>query len=354
MVNSPLIRPYFLGGVALGGYLRFPWIVCFLGVCDVNYGASARDLSWIHHDIFRQCRLLFWEEYASTLSTNQDLMWFGTEMFLQNGWIIEDWITLQMFCRFFFTLFPTIMEFKWKKILLETSHSSSVWPHFPLSHDSLVGRAIQMNHPEIQQRFPWFPLLLRQTNTLVCIRVMWSFLINRFLGPEEGERQGGTRFNRIDSIFTMELCVEIIIYPGKTLMTWRCFFGGGEQMSSRDDIFNTWRTHDMNGKGNIIHNKRREVHLICLTEKFIQPGPQLFTVWFSIDPTCQYLIGHGISPPFPQEGPKHFARFLCTLPETNISPETIGWAPKGNESSSRPLIFKGEYVSFKECSSCCG
>ena len=25
MVNSPLIRPYFLGGVALGGYLRFPW-----------------------------------------------------------------------------------------------------------------------------------------------------------------------------------------------------------------------------------------------------------------------------------------------------------------------------------------
>ena len=25
MVNSPLIRPYFLGGVALGGYLRSPW-----------------------------------------------------------------------------------------------------------------------------------------------------------------------------------------------------------------------------------------------------------------------------------------------------------------------------------------
>ena len=24
MVNSPLIRPYLLGGVALGGYLRFP------------------------------------------------------------------------------------------------------------------------------------------------------------------------------------------------------------------------------------------------------------------------------------------------------------------------------------------
>ena len=27
MVNCPLIRPYLLGGVALGGgYLRFPWI----------------------------------------------------------------------------------------------------------------------------------------------------------------------------------------------------------------------------------------------------------------------------------------------------------------------------------------
>ena len=28
MVNSPLIRPYFLGGWHCGGYLRFPW--CFL------------------------------------------------------------------------------------------------------------------------------------------------------------------------------------------------------------------------------------------------------------------------------------------------------------------------------------
>ncbi len=122
------------------------------------------------------------------------------------------------FVVFFFTLFPTIMEFKWKKILLETSHSSSVWPHFPLSHDSLVGRAIQMNHPEIQQRFPWISTpLLRQTNTLVCIRVMWSFSINRFLGPEEGDRKGNgrwdkkrrrdfQRFHKIDSIFTMELC----------------------------------------------------------------------------------------------------------------------------------------------------
>ena len=27
MVNSPLIRPYLLGGVALGGYLRFPWYI---------------------------------------------------------------------------------------------------------------------------------------------------------------------------------------------------------------------------------------------------------------------------------------------------------------------------------------
>ena len=26
MVNSPLIRPYLLGGVAWGGYLRFPWL----------------------------------------------------------------------------------------------------------------------------------------------------------------------------------------------------------------------------------------------------------------------------------------------------------------------------------------
>ena len=117
----------------------------------------------------------------------------------------------------FFKLFFQ-QSWKWKKALLETSHSSSVWRHFPLSHDSLVRRAIQMNHPEIQQRFPWISTpLLRQTNTLVCIRVMWSFLINRCgtwrRGPE-GERQVGQknggvefqRFHRIDSIFTMELC----------------------------------------------------------------------------------------------------------------------------------------------------
>ena len=30
MVNTPLIRPYLLGGVALGGYLRFPWLYIHL------------------------------------------------------------------------------------------------------------------------------------------------------------------------------------------------------------------------------------------------------------------------------------------------------------------------------------
>ena len=30
MVNKPLIRPYFLGGVALGGVARIPLTICFL------------------------------------------------------------------------------------------------------------------------------------------------------------------------------------------------------------------------------------------------------------------------------------------------------------------------------------
>ncbi len=65
-------------------------------------------------------------------------------------------------------------------------------------------------------------------------------------------------------------------------MTWRCFFGGDEQMRSRDDIFNTWRTHDMNGR----RRQREKFILRCLTEKIIQTESQLFSIWFSIDPTC--------------------------------------------------------------------
>ena len=45
MVNSPLIRPYFLGGVALGGVARIPLIFCRPGPSRLDGHVSDRGSS---------------------------------------------------------------------------------------------------------------------------------------------------------------------------------------------------------------------------------------------------------------------------------------------------------------------
>ena len=52
MVNKPLIRPYFLGGVALGGVARIPMIISLAGWATEWSHCSKQPLKK-HHDLFR-------------------------------------------------------------------------------------------------------------------------------------------------------------------------------------------------------------------------------------------------------------------------------------------------------------